>query len=161
VLPIPVSGAYSLIVGMELAMNPIPYTGGGICLTDGNGATPKILTLDVLCQLNSLPLYFQWMYLPNPTTGASAQGLTSCPVGIAAGKVFLKIYDDRSANLVLSLSTDGRNWIPVWTIGRTTYFTPAYAGITLIQAGASTGGGAAVPTTQTRSSMRVFHWSLA
>jgi hypothetical protein len=164
VIAIPGAGTYSLTVGFELIMSSLPFTYGGICLTDGVGATPKLLGIVIQQRqvaVSEPESILSLVYDTNPTTTSSEPLRNVAPAGYAR-QIFLRITDDRTTNLTFSYSFDNRIWLPYGTaLGRTAFLTPAYAGLYLGQLGTSTAvTGGAVAISKTRSAMKVFHWSL-
>lgn len=158
VTAIPESGAYSLTVGMILNITPIAWTWGGLVITDGNGATPKGVTF-ILCSRNNDEdgIRLETMYETNPTTYNSGEAWNIISHGPT---MFMRMSDDRTTNITTAISYDGINFTPSITVARTAFLTPAYIGVCLGQTGGATAGARAVTTSETRSAMRIFHWSL-
>lgn len=157
VAAIPGSGAYTLTVGFMFEYTAIPFSWGGLVVTDGNGATPKGAELVFVGRTTGeYNQRIEVLYETNPTTFSAEEWL---PLTIYS-PVFFRIYDDRTTNLYFYYSLDGSNFKCCFTLARTAHLTPAYIGVVLGQAGYGSAGGAAVPTTDIRSSMKIFHWSL-
>jgi hypothetical protein len=157
---IPDEGAYSLTVGLDdVFVGPPAYAGGGICVTDGTvaGSAKCIVFSAESRAINQYGLATKITYLNYFSSGCTATDLyigTITP-NMVSSPVFLRIRDDRSATLFFELSKDLRVWQTMWSYGRTTKLTPAYAGLCQYQ------GTANVAATLTRCQMKIFHWTLA
>lgn len=154
---IPASGAYTLTVGFEFLFWSGAYTYAGLTVTDGNGATPKLM----FCGPNQRATTEHGGRLsvwnnPSPTGGGANEGYHLQP--FIGNKIFLRLTDDRSANIIYYYSFNGRFWQRFTSVGRTSYLTPAYVGVQIGQVGTTDSGALAI--TETRSRARIFHWSL-
>lgn len=160
VVAIPGSGAYSLTVGFDImAFHPTQNAGFlGLCITDGAGSTPKMDLFYLLSMNNSYALGAYTQNWSNPTTWGATITTVTMPPFIMRGRLFMRLMDDRNANLTWGIGMDGRNFdslIATITMARATYLTPSHIGV-------MTGHGAAsVATGTTRMRARIFHWLLS
>jgi hypothetical protein len=159
VVAIPGSGAYSLTVGIEVLA--FHYTTSsaflGLCVTDGAGSTPKLDLFYLLSQNTSYSMSGFVQTWTNPTTWQATASTLLIPPFMTNRRFFMKLSDDRNANLTFGIGFDGVNFDALLnpiTLARAAFLTPSHIGI-------MTGHGAAsIATGITRMRARIFHWSL-
>lgn len=154
VVAIPGSGAYSLVVGMQpIYVRSVQYTGLGICLADGIGATPKLLVMFMQWGAAGSCLFNISKYT-NPTTFSANAVSNTLTYPMLSSAFFMRIHDDRT-NVYFYISPNGVDWVLIYSEGRTSFLTPAYAGLFQEQASTS------VATSLIRSACNIFHFVCA
>ena len=147
---------YRFIVGYNVMfLNTNPYTMLGIVCASSNISTGSMEYMS-LCTNGSaaqttiaLQQYGNYAWHANITASNTGYTGFSCPLTI-----FMRFRDDGTTNRYYDISFDGRNFINIYSVARTNYFTPTYVGLHTNQQST------AVLTTNTRVLAKILHWYL-
>jgi len=152
VVAIPAEGAYTFTMGFDPTYL-LNGEGVGICLTDGTGANAKMIIFHCFNSSNVLYLYGQ--YVTAPGTFNSTPVNVALPVHLYFQRLYLRIADDRTTNLVFSYNDKFRlgAYTVAGTLAREAWLTPGYAGACGME-------NAAVSNGLIAKQMKIFHWSL-
>lgn len=150
------SAPYSFTIGYRIkTLKQAAYCYVGMCLTDGNGATPKLALLATVYRGTGADnLYIGNGYYSSPTTWSADNTITATSTyQLGWPVVFLNITDDNT-NRIYKVSCDGIVWTTHELKGRTDYFTPTHGGLVIGQ------NGAGLSSSITTAEAYIFHWSL-
>ena len=143
---------YTFTVGIDyMQLWPINYTGLGITLADGALNTSEMVVFYFTGLTSGIPTIDlqKWTNYAWTADYYASSFHTTLPL-----RVFLRFRDNNTTRFS-ELSTDGRNWYLIHSVGRTDFITPTHCGLVIYQ------NTSTVATNIVRAQAKVFHWNLA
>jgi hypothetical protein len=144
-------GAYTWVVGFELiAQTYLNYRQMGLVLMAGNDTNADYVNFAYQCNTTGLPTIAMAKWTAINTYSAAYTTLSGAPIST---RLWFKWQDD-TVNRIASVSTDGRNWKVIHTVGRTDFITPTYCGLY------SQPSATSLSVTTVGIQAKIFHWTL-